>query len=122
MYNSSPISRGRSAGDEGWKGYMHIANAMRGSGLQLGMAPDVSGYIGGSRRQSITSSRRCDVCFAGSSREFQIRVPVVGAVQDAPDGIGEGKSGDAIQNLNMVSGARRPLKQSEGDYNAALVV
>lgn len=39
MYNSSPISRGRSAGDEGWKGYIQIAKAIRGSGLQPGIEP-----------------------------------------------------------------------------------
>ena len=38
MYNSSPISRGRSAGDEGWKGYTQIAKAILGRGLQPGMS------------------------------------------------------------------------------------
>jgi hypothetical protein len=44
------------------------------------------------------------------------------AAQDAPDGITDGKSGDAIQNLIMVSGARPMLELREGDYSVALVV
>jgi hypothetical protein len=44
------------------------------------------------------------------------------AAQDAPDGITDGKSGDAVQNLITVSGARPTLKLSERYYNVALVV
>jgi hypothetical protein len=39
MYNSSPISRGRSAGDEGENGYVHTPNAIRGNGRQGIVAP-----------------------------------------------------------------------------------
>jgi hypothetical protein len=46
----------------------------------------------------------------GSSREFQVGVLVVRAAQDAPDEIGDGKSGDTVQNLITVSGAGPTLR------------
>ena len=41
MYSSSPISRGRSAGDEAGKGYVATAKAIRGRGLH-GMSTGVA--------------------------------------------------------------------------------
>jgi hypothetical protein len=43
MYSSSPISRGRSTGDEGWKGWVQTAKAMRERGRQRVMAPEAKG-------------------------------------------------------------------------------
>ena len=48
MYSSSPISRGRSAGDEAVKGYVATAKAIRGSGrhgISTGYTPSPPGWI-----------------------------------------------------------------------------